>query len=229
MTLAVAGFVIICTNFRLQADLISNGSFETPLTFAGGFTNFGTGSTGITAWTVVGPSASIVSGTYTAGCCRFPAEDGVQWLDLTGDVSNAVEGVQQIVATTPGTSYTLSYWVGNVNDPTGVFGRTSSVRVLLNGTLLDTATNSISSTTLAWERFTDVFTATTTASIIEFLNNDPTTDNSNGLDNVSLNVTGNATVPEPGTLTVCLVSLAGLCLLFRRQSTTRPSRNSRMA
>ena len=46
------------------------------------FTNFITGSTGITGWTVVGPEASIVSTNYAALGFTFPAEDGKQWLDL---------------------------------------------------------------------------------------------------------------------------------------------------
>jgi hypothetical protein len=40
------------------------------------FTNFITGSTGITGWTVVGPEASIVSTNYAALGFTYPAEDG---------------------------------------------------------------------------------------------------------------------------------------------------------
>jgi hypothetical protein len=35
--------------------LITNGSFESPVVPVGSFTNFASGSTGITGWTVVGP------------------------------------------------------------------------------------------------------------------------------------------------------------------------------
>ena len=102
-----------------RGNLITNGSFETPVVPVGGFTNYLSGSTLITGWTVVGPEASIVNGSYVSLGELFPAKDGVQWLDLTGDLSNAVEGVQQTVTTTPGTSYTLSFWVGNVFQPGG--------------------------------------------------------------------------------------------------------------
>ena len=62
-----------------QANLIVNGSFETPVVPVGSFTNFGSGSTGITGWTVIGPEASIVSGTFSQNGLNFPAQDGVQW------------------------------------------------------------------------------------------------------------------------------------------------------
>jgi len=59
----------------------------------GFFTNFLTGSTAITGWTVVGPEVSIVSDTYASLGFTFPAEDGKQRLDLTGDGTNTVQGV----------------------------------------------------------------------------------------------------------------------------------------
>jgi len=121
---------------------------------------------------------SIVSGTLTQGCCNFPAEDGAQYLDLTGDGTNAVEGVEQTTSTTPGTSYTLLFWVGNVNNPGNLFGSTTT---------------------------------------IDFLNGDPAGDNTNGLDNVSINVTSAA--PEPGTLSffALAAAIAGALRLRRKR------------
>lgn len=75
-----------------RANLVTNGSFETPVAPVGGFLNFTSGSTAITGWTVVGPEASVVNTNYTALGFTFPAEDGARWLDLTGDGSNALEG-----------------------------------------------------------------------------------------------------------------------------------------
>lgn len=213
LMLAAVGFLISFSSLSLQANLIINGSFETPVVPVGGFTNFFSGSTAITGWMVVGPEASIVSKTYIAGCCTFPAEDGNQWLDLTGDVSNAIEGVQQTVATSPGTKYTLTFWVGNVDDPTGIFGKTSTVNVLLggtSGTLLATVTNSSTTTTLTWQQFTETFTATGSTTTLDFMNGDPRSDNSNGLDNVVLNASGTTGVPEPATLPLFVAGLLGL-------------------
>jgi hypothetical protein len=211
--------VLTCLVSAEASTLITNGSFESPVVPVGGFTNFASGSTGITGWTVVGPEASVVSGTFTSECCTFPAEDGNQWLDLTGDVSNTVEGVQQTVATTMGTQYTLSFWVGNIFDPGGIYGTTSTVDVRLGGlggTLLGAFTNSSTTRgTQVWQQFATSFTATGSSTTLDFLNADPASDNSNGLDNVALTV-GAAGIPEPGTLSLLGLGILGLGLVRRR-------------
>jgi Protein of unknown function (DUF642)/PEP-CTERM motif len=201
-----------------QAALITNGSFETPVVPVGSFLNFASGSTLITGWTVVGPQASIVSGTFSQECCTFPAEDGSQWLDLTGFNANSTEGVEQTVATTPGTNYTLSFWIGNVFDPGGIFGTTSTVDVRLGGvggTLLGAFTNHSTTTgTQVWQQFTTSFTAAGSSTTLAFLNADPGNDNANGLDNIVL--TANETgIPEPGTLSLLGIAIIGLGLVRR--------------
>ncbi len=202
-----------------QANLITNGSFENPVVPVGSFENFIAGSTGITGWTVDGPEVSIVNGAYTSECCAFPAEDGNQWLDLTGDESNSLEGVQQTVATVAGTQYNLSFWVGNTYDPGGIYGKTSTVDVLLggvDGSLLGAFTNhSTTKGTLMWEQFSTSFTATGSSTTLVFLNADPASDNSNGLDNISL-VAGTAVVPEPSVLPFVGAGLFGFALVRRR-------------
>jgi hypothetical protein len=119
--------VLVFAASAARANSIVNGGFETPLVPTGFFTNFITGSTSITGWTVVGPEASIVSGSYASLGFTFPAEDGKQWLDLTGDGTNSVEGVKQTFATTPGTMYNLAYFVGNQVNPGGIWSTTSTV------------------------------------------------------------------------------------------------------
>jgi hypothetical protein len=207
--LAAALLATFCS-LPLQANSIVNGSFEAPVVPVGGFTNFPSGSTGITGWTVVGAAGgvSIVSGTFVQNGISFPAEDGTQWLDLTGDGTNSNEGVQQTFATTSGSQYTLSFWVGNVDNPGGIFGTTSTVDVLLGGTPLFDATNASTITgTQTWQQFTTTFTASGSTSTLSFINGDPASDNSNGLDNVSVNLSGTSpppppppSVPEPSTL-----------------------------
>ena len=73
-------------------------------------------------------------------------------MDLTG-TSKTVTGIAQTVATTPGTSYHLTFWVGNVYDPNGIYGVSSTVKVYLNGILKLTAKNSIhpANHTQAWK------------------------------------------------------------------------------
>ena len=199
-----------CLTLPAQADLLTNGSFETPTVAPGTFSNFPTGSTAITGWTVFGPPVSVVSGTFDAPF--FPAQDGTQWLDLTGPTSGG-GGVQQTVATTPGQTYNLSFFVG-----TG-FGTTSTVGVLINGSLLTTRTNSTPGAVINWEQFTVPFTATSASTLIGFENLDPIGDDSNGLDNVSLNAASPVAVPEPGMLVLVGTALVGLGLLRRRKAT----------
>jgi hypothetical protein len=183
-----------------NADPILNGSFETPTVPVGGFTDFAVGSSALTSWSVVGPAGTnvaIVSGSFSQNGVSFPAQDGVQWLDLTGDGSNSTEGVQQAVATIVGDQYQLSYWIGNTTGG-GIFGTTSTVNVSLNGAPTFSDTNATSSpTTQNWEQFTHTFVATGTATTLAFLNGDPGGDNNNGLDNIVLTDLGPAP-PVPG-------------------------------
>ena len=126
------------------ANLIANGSFERPIVPAGAYTSFNTGQT-FAGWTVVGATGnvSVVSETYRGNGFTFPPEAGAQSLDLTGAGSNTATGVSQNIATTPGAAYRLTFWVGNVVDPNGTDGATSTVNVLVNGVQVYSATNSL--------------------------------------------------------------------------------------
>jgi Protein of unknown function (DUF642)/PEP-CTERM motif len=204
-----------------RANLLTNASFESPPVPAGGFTSFASGSIAIPAWTVGGAAGgvSVVSGTFAQGCCTFAAEDGAQWLDLTGSGVNAVEGVKQNVTTIPGAQYLVSFWVGNVFDPTGIFGTTSSVNVRTLGvgaTSFGIFTNASTVPGVqVWQQFSLTFTAVTTTTMLDFVNADPSNDNSNGLDNISLNA-----IPEPGTALLFGIGAVGLGLTRRRSRNT---------
>ncbi len=156
-------------------------------------------STTIPGWTVVGAPGDVapVSGTFAQNGFSFPAEDGKQWIDLTG-TSNTATGVQQTVTTVPGVTYNLAFFVGNVVNPSGIFGTTSTINVFVNGQKVLAATNSGGSgtKTMNWKRFITSFVATSTSTKIGFINGDPANDNSNGLDNVSVSVVARAT-PTP--------------------------------
>ncbi|MGH9377982.1 MAG: DUF642 domain-containing protein [Terriglobia bacterium] len=226
----VFGFIILSLlALPAHANLITNGSFETPTVAAGGFTNFLSGSTGITGWTVTGPEVSIVSTSYTSAGLSFPAEDGNQWLDLTGDGSNAVEGVEQAVATTSGATYDLSYFVGNQVNPGGPYGLTSTVDVLVDGAAIQKATNSMGAggSTQVWQQFSASFVATSASTTIGFLNGDPSSDNTNGLDNVVLTLgTSTAATPEPSTLSLFALALCVFGFLgHRKVAPQRPAGN----
>lgn len=209
------------------ANLIADGDFETPLVPQGRFLLFSTGQT-FGSWKVVGVPGNVApdSGLFVQNGLSFPAEHGAQWVDMTGLNSNRATGIQQTVATTTGTTYDLSFWVGNQVDPRGIFGVTSTIEVLVNGLSLGLFTNSggADSTIQNWQQFNTSFVASGSSADVEFLNRDPITDNDNGLDNIVLlqgqggGGGGGGSVPEPATLGLFGVSLAGLAFCRRRRS-----------
>jgi len=212
--------LFVFTAIDARADLV-NGSFETtvPPVPVGNFSLFAPGSTGVTGWTVVGPGMDIgvVNTTFAQSGISFVAQNGSNWVDLTGLNANSVEGVAQAAATTIGHSYTLTFFVGNVDSPATGFGVTSTVNLSANSTPLGSFTNSCTActTTQAWQMFTSTFVATSATTNLTFLNADPANDNDNGLDNVSLVDNGPATVPEPSSIILLGVALLAVAFCAR--------------
>jgi hypothetical protein len=207
-----------------NAATITNGSFETPVVTPGTFTLFNVGSSGLTGWTVVGPAGTdvaTVSTTFSQNGVTFQAQDGVQWLDLTGLNSNNAEGVAQAVSTTAGNRYQLSYFIGNTTGG-GIFGTTSTVNVQVNGVQTFSDVNAaVSPTAQNWLQVTHTFVASGPSTMLTFLNGDPASDNDNGLDNIAILDLGPAVgaVPEPETYALLLGGLALLGFTARRRKT----------
>jgi hypothetical protein len=172
-----------------RANLIGNASFEKPAVAAGGFREFAAGQA-FAGWRVAGAKGrvAVVSGRYRGGGITFNAHAGAQWMDLTGDESNTATGVAQSFASISGREYHLTFWVGNVYDPGGIFGVSSTVKVYVNGVRKMTATNSLhpAAHKQAWKKFTLTIRAASGRTTISFINGDPRTDNSNGLDGVQV-------------------------------------------
>ncbi len=215
-----------------NANLIVNNSFESPSPLdacdpslcTGSFRNFNAGDS-FDGWSVVGAGQMTLASTdFSQFGFSFTAQDGQQWADLSGFGGNDPVGIQQSVATVVGDFYNLSFWLGNVVDTTvGLFGTTSTVEVLLNGTSLGLFTNSADGgAATAWQQFSLSFQASSISSTIAFFNRDAMTDNMNGLDNIVLTARP-IEVPEPGTLGLFGLGLLGFGLLKRGHSrTSRP-------
>jgi hypothetical protein len=185
---SLAGAFVILASPALAANLIKDGSFETPAPPVGSYTDVDPGQK-IGAWTVVGGHNVTISSTTEVNLgITLDAKKGKAFLDLTGncDCGDATAGVEQTVKTTPGTSYTLTFFVGNSDTPD--HGTTSTVDVYVGSTLIVAAKNASGkgSTKQVWRKFTEHFTATAKTTVISFLNGDPDGDEQNGLDAVTL-------------------------------------------
>lgn len=177
------------------ANLIVNGSFETPLVPVGSFTNYPGGSTAITGWTVVGVDSAVTSGTFTQSGITFQAQDGAQWIDMAGVTSNAPSsGVTQTFQTTPGVVYEVAFYVGSARD--GRFFDAATVDLSINGgprvSYFNPATPS---TMLDWAPFSTTFVAIGASSTITFQNGSAANNFLGALDNVSV-----VAIPEPESL-----------------------------
>jgi len=202
------GMLTLSSAALASANLLSNGSFESPVLTPG--TNYAietVGAVTLPAWSIVGPvgkNVALIEATYSlpdAAGINFAAADGVQWIDLTGGGSNAYEGVKQTVVLSPG-SYDVSFFVGNVVQPGGPLGVTSAVDLWINGVNIQTFTNpGAGGGGINWTRYSYSFNASGATSIA-LMNADGPGDHLNGLDHVTLQA-----VPEP---TSALLLLAGL-------------------
>jgi hypothetical protein len=166
----------------------TDGSFESPLVPVGAYSLFATGQS-FGPWLVVGAEGNVgpISTSFSQGGFTLPAEDGAQYMDLTG-TSNSATGVQQTFSTVPGATYDVTFWVGNVYDPGGIGGTSSTVQVFIDGASAFSFTNNAGAgtSTTAWESTGFSFVASSSSTQISFVNGDPPTDTANFLDNITI-------------------------------------------
>ncbi len=203
------------------ANLVANGSFEMPAVPVGGTATFGAGSTAITGWTVVGvgaDAASLVSTSFTQSGVTFQAQDGQQWIDLAGHLSNAqTSGVTQNIATTLGGLYEISFYVGSADDNVNNFFFPSTIDLSINGGPRAPFTNPIAPPNmLNWRQFVVPFVATGGSTNITFFNGGAPNNFLSALDNVVVE----RVVPEPATCVMIVAGLMGVAAsaLRRRMS-----------
>ena len=140
-----------------HANLRTNGSFE-----AGAFVNQGNdtmslapGSTVITGWTVVTDTTAWIGPANTFG---LSASDGSYFLDLSNYQFGApFAGMSQVITTTPGATYPLTFELGGSN----VWGRPDAITASAAGTSVTfttpaTGTNTTGTGVDAVRRYLDV-------------------------------------------------------------------------
>jgi hypothetical protein len=190
--ISLAALVAIGSTFQAAwANLILDGSFETPAVGAGSYVDYGPGAMG--PWTVVGNDVLLINTTYTEpsnGILAFNAEDGNQSLDLTGAGNTSPnDGVEQTIATTPGTQYVVSFWVGAAlsNNGSGYYSDPATDLLIDGGPAQSFTVKPTDSGYVTWQEFASTFTASGPTTTIEFQNGTVPITALAGLDNVSVN------------------------------------------
>ena len=140
------------------------------------------------------------------------AQDGNFYLDLSGSYQNSAHAtVFQDFATTPFTTYELSYYIGASHQlpPAATINvQLTGAATLLNSTLTPLAP----STNVNWSLQTFSFVADSTTTRLSFVDVSTSDDNTSFVDNVSVNV-----VPEPSSMVLFAVGAVGLRTFGRRR------------
>lgn len=224
----LAGVVVLTAAISAQADLITNGSFETTGPGGGGAQAgrfvyvAGTHDTQITGWVLDGTGDVYIHrspdiGNAIGSNFNF-AQAGDQYLDLSGGIGGGTSGlhasIYQDFATVVSQTYVLSFFIG------AAFSPSATINVTLDGAtslLNQTLTAAAPGTNIVWteEKFTFVANSTTTR--LRFKDLSSNDDNVSFVDNVSVNAQA---VPEPSSLLMLLFGtpLAVVRAVRRRKS-----------
>ena len=222
---AISILILLFTSGIAHANLLVNGDFEQPADTT--FSILGAGSTAINGWTVTGDScgwncvAQFFSGySELSGQLVFQASSGLQSVDITGAGNTVDGGIMQIVNTVIGQQYLLTFDLGNMDSGVNVYLNPSVISLSITGLASATFSNNINTPGFVnWASERIAFTATSSSTTIGFSNATPAFgpyfDNYVGLDNVQL-VT--AEVPEPATLALLCLGLAGIGFSRRKRA-----------
>jgi choice-of-anchor C domain-containing protein len=207
--IVATAIVLALSSTAVNANLVTNGSFEQP------GTGCASGTTSLPGWTVGG---NIDIDNSTAPCSTIPAADGSYFVDLTGSFSAG--SITQAFATTVGETYSVSFFFGG--NPQWQYlsypndSAIKSMNVGIDGNVVGTYsidTTGLGFSDAGWTQRSFLFTATSDSTLLGF-----TSLNSVGvygplLDNVNVE-----SVPEPGTLVLFGLGLAGLGVTRRRSA-----------
>lgn len=187
--IALLAFCTVGLAYADSNNLVTNGSFET-----GDFSG----------WTLSGDTGFV--GVCDVSTCpgNFAPEDGTYaaYFGPVGDTAT----ISQTVATTPGDTYALSFYLAN---PVG--GTPNYFQVSFGNSSFSFTNFGVA---FGWQEFTLTTVATGSQTPLSFtFRNDPSYW---FLDNVSVQQAG-GTVPEPGTLVLFGTGLLGIVGLARRK------------
>lgn len=191
-----------------QANLVTNGSFESGV-FApptNDMQSLLVGTTTMTGWTVL---TDLVGWIGAANPFGLTAANGNMFLDLTDyQVGAPFGGVQQFIATVPGSAYTLTFALGTWD----AAGLPASITATAGSTSQVFSSSALGKN--VWTTMTMSFTATTASSVVRLQGS--AGQQYVGLDNVSVTA-----VPEPPWYVLAGSGLAVIALVSRRR---RPDR-----
>lgn len=193
-----------------DANLLSNGGFETPGIPAATFLSFGPGHepAGF-AWSVTAATVDVISKNFFPW--TSPTADGVQNLDLVGGGTDGA--IAQSFVTTPGQPYLLTFQYAN-NPGAGVPRPVSASVTITDGalTLLDQSFSHGTSTgsDFHWTPYIASFTATGSSATLAF---DETVGGAAG--GIFLDAVSVTALPEPSTQDLLAFSVISLCAFYR--------------
>jgi hypothetical protein len=201
-----------------------------------GFHNGVAGNDNISGWQLIGkggvdgegnpipdaPATMIVMGfNYTEPddtsgvTLNFHPQDGLQSIDLTGEGNQGLtNGIKQSVVTTAGLNYVLTFWVGHqYSTAQGYTNGPGSIALYIDGELVGPFSNGLDTPEdVNWRQFSYGFQASSSQTVVAFLNNTPLGNNFAGLDNVTLTA-----VPEASSLILLGAGMTLLASRFRRK------------
>ncbi len=145
------------------------------------------------------------------------AEDGTFFLDFTSYTNvGTYGGVMQSFATTPGTSYTVSFELG-YGGTSPAFAGPVTIDVSAGGSSETFTSGSGTPNPAVWDAETFHFTANSSITTLSIIGTSTADGSYIGLDNVDVELASGATVPEPATATLLFTGMALLGFAARRQ------------